>query len=126
MLQVIIHYQGCGKGVAKQYPIKKKSRSETSINLENIRLVGVHCHIGSQIFELQPYEDAVEVMLGLVKKIEEKHGYFIKEVDFGGGFGIYYSKGDKPRTTKEYCETIIKKVDEVCSRTGQDRPIITI
>lgn len=97
-----------------------------AINLENIRLVGLHCHIGSQIFELQPYEDAVEVMLGLIKKIEEKHGYFIKEVDFGGGFGIYYSKGDKPKTTKEYCEAIINKVDEVCTRTGQDRPMLTI
>ena len=97
-----------------------------AISLENIRLAGIHCHIGSQIFELQPYEDAVEVMLGLIKKIEEKHGYFIKEVDFGGGFGIYYSKGDKPKTTREYCETIINKVDEVCARTGQARPILTI
>lgn len=99
---------------------------EKAISLENIRLAGIHCHIGSQIFELQPYEDAVEVMLGLIKKIEEKHGYFIKEVDFGGGFGIYYSKGDKPKTTKEYCEAIINKVDEVCLRTGQVRPILTI
>lgn len=97
-----------------------------AISLENIHLAGIHCHIGSQIFELQPYEDAVEVMLGLVKKIEENHGYLIKEVDFGGGFGIYYSKGDKPRTTREYCETIINKVDEVCNRTGQERPILTI
>ena len=61
---------------------------EKAINLENINLAGIHCHIGSQIFELQPYEDAVEVMLDLVKKIQENHGYFIKEVDFGGGFGI--------------------------------------
>ena len=99
---------------------------EKAINLANIKLAGIHCHIGSQIFELEPYEDAVEVMLGLVKKIEENYGYFIKEVDFGGGFGIYYNKGDKPRTTKEYCETIINKVDEVCSRTGQERPILTI
>lgn len=97
-----------------------------AISLENIHLAGIHCHIGSQIFELQPYEDAVEVMLGLVKKIEKNHGYLIKEVDFGGGFGIYYSKGDKPRTTREYCETIINKVDEVCNRTGQERPILTI
>ena len=99
---------------------------EKAINLENINLVGIHCHIGSQIFELQPYEDAVEVMLDLVKKIQENHGYFIKEVDFGGGFCIYYNKGDKPRTTREYCETIINKVDEVCRRTGQERPILTI
>lgn len=99
---------------------------EKAIMLENINLAGIHCHIGSQIFELKPYEDAVEVMLGLIKKIEENYSYLIKEVDFGGGFGIYYSKGDKPRTTKEYCETIINKVDEVCMRTGQERPILTI
>lgn len=99
---------------------------EKAINLENINLAGVHCHIGSQIFELEPYEDAVEIMLGLIKKVEENMGYFIKEVDFGGGFGIYYSQEDKPRTTKEYCETIINKVDEVCARTGQKRPILTI
>ena len=97
-----------------------------AISLDNISLVGVHCHIGSQIFELKPYEDAVEIMLDLIKKVEEKVGYFIKEVDFGGGFGIYYSKGDKPRTTKEYCQTIINKVDEVCARTGQKRPTLTI
>lgn len=99
---------------------------EKAIKLENLNLIGLHCHIGSQIFELQPYEDAVEFMLSLVKKIEEKLGYLINEVDFGGGFGIYYNKGDKPRTTKEYCETIINKVDEVCARTGQARPILSI
>lgn len=97
-----------------------------AISLENINLVGVHCHIGSQIFDLEPYEDAVEFMLELIKKVEENLGYFIKEVDFGGGFGIYYSSEDEPRTTSEYCETIINKVDEVCKRTGQKRPILTI
>lgn len=99
---------------------------EKAISLDNINLAGVHCHIGSQIFELEPYEDAVEIMLSLIKKVEENMGYFIKEVDFGGGFGIYYSGEDKPRTTKEYCETIINKVDEVCTRTGQKKPILTI
>lgn len=97
-----------------------------AISLENINLMGIHCHIGSQIFELKPYEDAVEIMLGLAKKIEENLGYFLKEVDFGGGFGIYYTKGDKPRSTKEYCETIINKVDEVCLRTRQKRPSLII
>jgi diaminopimelate decarboxylase len=97
-----------------------------AINLENINLAGVHCHIGSQIFELEPYEDAVEVMLELVRNTKESIGYLIKEVDFGGGFGIYYTAEDKPKTTEEYCSTIINKVDEVCLRTGQERPIITI
>jgi diaminopimelate decarboxylase len=65
-------------------------------------------------------------MLELVRKTKDEFGYLIKEVDFGGGFGIYYTKEDEPRTTEEYCSTIINKVDEVCVRTGQERPILTI
>lgn len=42
-----------------------------SINLPNIELSGLHCHIGSQIFEIEPYEDAVEIMLGLIKKLNK-------------------------------------------------------
>ena len=97
-----------------------------AISLENINLAGIHCHIGSQIFDLEPYEDAVEIMFELIRKTKENFGYLIKEVDFGGGFGIYYTSQDEPRTTEEYCMTIINKVDEVCQRTGQERPILTI
>lgn len=97
-----------------------------AINLANINLAGIHCHIGSQIFDLEPYEDAVEIMLELVRTTKENLGYLIKEIDFGGGFGIYYTSQDEPRTTEEYCNTIINKVDEVCKRTGQERPILTI
>ncbi|MFT8348493.1 diaminopimelate decarboxylase [Clostridium saccharoperbutylacetonicum] len=97
-----------------------------AVSLENINLAGIHCHIGSQIFDLEPYEDAVEVMLELVRNTKENLGYLIKEVDFGGGFGIYYTEEDEPKTTEEYCNVIINKVDEVCARTGQERPILTI
>lgn len=97
-----------------------------AISLEHINLAGIHCHIGSQIFDLEPYEDAVEIMLELIRTTKEDIGYLIKEIDFGGGFGIYYTSQDEPRTTEEYCKTIINKVDEVCKRTGQERPILTI
>lgn len=97
-----------------------------AVSLENVNLAGIHCHIGSQIFDLEPYEDAVEIMLELVRNTKENLGYLIKEIDFGGGFGVYYTKEDEPRTTEEYCSTIINKVDEVCERTGQERPILTI
>lgn len=97
-----------------------------AITLANINLAGIHCHIGSQIFDLEPYEDAVEIMLELIRTTKEELGYLIKEIDFGGGFGIYYTSQDEPRTTEEYCSTIINKVDEVCKRTGQERPILTI
>lgn len=86
-----------------------------AIELPNIELAGLHCHIGSQILELKPYEDAAEIMMKFIKKIKDETNYEIQELDLGGGFGIHYSKGDKPKTIEEFCNTIINKVDE-CSK----------
>lgn len=99
---------------------------EKAISLENIRLIGIHCHIGSQTFGIEAYEEAVEVMFSLLKKVKENMDYLIKEVDFGGGFGIYYTREDKPLETSEYCKAIIDKCEEVCSRLNIERPILTI
>lgn len=97
-----------------------------AIKLENVNLRGLHCHIGSQIFEIEPYEEAAEVMIKLMKRIEDKTGYLIEELDLGGGFGIYYSKDDSPKETKEYCEAILNKVDNVCKEIGLKRPTLLI
>lgn len=97
-----------------------------AIKLENVNLRGLHCHIGSQIFEIEPYEEAAEVMIKLMKRIEDKTGYLIEELDLGGGFGIYYSKDDSPKETKEYCEAILNKVDNVCKEVGLKRPTLVI
>ena len=97
-----------------------------AIKLENVNLRGLHCHIGSQIFEIEPYEEAAEVMIKLMKRIEDKTGYLIEELDLGGGFGIYYSKDDSPKETKEYCEAILNKVDNVCKEIGLKRPTLVI
>lgn len=97
-----------------------------AIKLENVNLRGLHCHIGSQIFDIEPYEEASEVMIKLMKRIEDKTGYLIEELDLGGGFGIYYSKGDSPKETKEYCEAILNKVDNVCKEIGLKTPTLII
>ena len=97
-----------------------------AIKLENVNLRGLHCHIGSQIFEIEPYEEAAEVMIKLMKRIEDKTGYLIEELDLGGGFGIYYSKEDSPKETKEYCEAILNKVDNVCKEVDLKRPTLVI
>lgn len=97
-----------------------------AIKLENVNLRGLHCHIGSQIFEIEPYEEAAEVMIKLMKRIEDKTGYLIEELDLGGGFGIYYSKEDSPKETEEYCEAILNKVDNVCKEVGLKTPTLVI
>lgn len=97
-----------------------------AIELPNIELVGLHCHIGSQIFDIEPYEDAVEVMLKLISNIKEKLGYEIKELDLGGGFGIHYREGDKPKSIEDFCNSIINKAELVSKNFSINMPSLTI
>lgn len=99
---------------------------EQAINFKNLNLKGLHCHIGSQIFETKPYEDAIGIMMNFIKEIKEQTGYTINELDLGGGFGIYYTDDDKPKSIKEYCEVILRKVEEVCLNLNIEKPILTI
>ena len=97
-----------------------------AMELEYIELNGLHCHIGSQIFDLEPFEDTTEIMLNLINDIKETLGYEIKELDLGGGFGIYYTEGDKPKEIEEYCSVIINKADEICRNLNMNVPILSI
>lgn len=93
---------------------------------ENVELVGLHCHIGSQIFETEPYRDAVDVMLSLIKNIYEETGYMIKELDLGGGFGIYYKSGDLPQSTEKFCNIILEQCQKKCRELSMEPPVLTI
>ncbi|MDG6884631.1 Diaminopimelate decarboxylase [Clostridium perfringens] len=97
-----------------------------AMELEYIELNGLHCHIGSQIFDLEPFEDTTEIMLNLINDIKETLGYEIKELDLGGGFGIYYTEGDKAKEIEEYCSVIINKADEICRKLNMNVPILSI
>lgn len=97
-----------------------------ALSLDNINLVGLHCHIGSQIFETEPFKDAAEVMLKFINDIKQETGHIIEELDLGGGFGIYYSEGDMPKEIDDYCNVILDSVTKVCSNLGLKKPILTI
>lgn len=97
-----------------------------ALDLDNINLVGLHCHIGSQIFETEPFKDAVEVMIKYVYDIKQETGHYIEELDLGGGFGIYYSEGDSPKEIDEYCKAILDSVEKICNDLEIKKPILTI
>lgn len=97
-----------------------------AIELGNINFAGLHCHIGSQIFDIEPYEDAVEVMLNIVHSLEQETGYRMEEVDLGGGFGIYYKEGDTPKSIEEFSEAILNKANLVAEELNMDLPTLTI
>jgi len=87
------------------------------LNKKNLDFLGIHCHIGSQIFEIQPFIDAAECMLNFAAEIKEKYNYEISIVNLGGGFGIKYipeqESLDIDYGIKTLSEYIIKKCDEL-------------
>ncbi len=97
-----------------------------AVNCENLNLTGLHCHIGSQIFDIAPFEEAARVMLGFIAKIKNELGYEIKGLNLGGGFGIKYLNSDDPQPFEVYLERVSKVVNEECEKLNISRPFIYI
>ncbi len=92
--------------------------------LESLNLVGIHCHIGSQIFELEPFKLAAKVMLNFMADMKEKYGAHLTELDLGGGFGIKYTKKDKPLDYGAYIVAVSETVKGICEEKGLSLPKI--
>lgn len=86
------------------------------LSKDNLNLLGFHCHIGSQIFELEPFRMAVDVLIDFALRVKKETGCLIKEINFGGGFGITYTDEDAPLEPHEYLQAIINKLKERCER----------
>lgn len=97
-----------------------------AIELKNINLAGLHCHIGSQIFDIDPFVHAAEVMLGFIAKIKNELGFEVKQLNLGGGFGIKYTNSDNPAPFENYMEKVSVKVKEVCAKENISLPFIII
>jgi len=93
---------------------------------KNIDLKGVHCHIGSQIFESSPFVLAAEVMLQFIADIKKETGIEIEELNLGGGFGIHYSEEDAPLPYDQYMELVSSAVFQKCDELGLKVPFIFI
>ena len=79
--------------------------------LKNIEFKGLHCHIGSQIFEMKFFKDAVGVMVDFIAEIKNTLSVVVEDLDMGGGFGIYYSEEDTPSTIALYSENILNTLE---------------
>lgn len=67
-----------------------------------LRLVGAHCHVGSQVFALEAFTAAAEVMTGFLADIRTSHGIELAELNLGGGLGVVEEPGDDPPTLERY------------------------
>ncbi len=74
--------------------------------LKNLRIAGVHTHIGSPVLEIQPYVDAVTKMVALIDRLSEK-GHKIEWYDVGGGFGVNYEGPQQARPVTEHAKALV-------------------
>ncbi|MBQ4515306.1 MAG: diaminopimelate decarboxylase [Clostridia bacterium] len=83
---------------------------KTASEMQGINVVGIHCHIGSQIFDLKPFEQAADVMMTFMAKIKSELKIELSELNLGGGFGISYTESDTPIEYDKYMEAVSKIV----------------
>jgi diaminopimelate decarboxylase len=81
-----------------------------------LRLVGLHAHIGSQIFELEPYRDTVRIVLDFAAAMMERYGFRMAEFSPGGGWAIRYTQADEPPELEEIAETVVRTLREEAAR----------
>ena len=90
----------------------------------NIKFMGYHAHIGSQILSLDAYEETVEVLTDFIKQVEDELGCDVKELDVGGGLGIKYKSTDEPSGIEDFAGVIVGGIKRQAERHGIKTPKI--
>lgn len=92
--------------------------------LENIELCGFHSHIGSQIFEIEPFCDSADIMIKFIDDFKQRTGKMVKYLNLGGGFGVRYVESDPIINYEDNIRRIAEHIDSYCNENNLERPII--
>jgi len=93
------------------FPLSSGEEAVTqAMSAPNLNLVGLHFHIGSLIFRLEPYEEAIEHILDFAADMKHRHKFELKELNIGGGFAIQYTLDSPAPPISAYAEVITSKV----------------
>ena len=87
-----------------------------AIDAKGIYLAGLHCHVGSQIFDIEPFSDAADIMVRFIAQIKAEYGYEIDELNLGGGLGVRYTEYDRQIDYPAAIRDIAAVVTEYCAK----------
>lgn len=91
---------------------------------KNLYLCGFHCHVGSQIFESEPFCTAAEIMLGFIKSVKAETGFMAAALNLGGGFGVRYTEKDPVLDYKAKIKEVADVVNTLCENLAIPVPKI--
>ncbi|KRK48645.1 diaminopimelate decarboxylase [Secundilactobacillus kimchicus] len=99
---------------------------QTVLKNPRMNMIGIHAHIGSQIFELNGFQMAAEKLVQVASDWRDQYGYQPSVINVGGGFGIRYTQADDPIAPEAFVDAIIKTIKQSASDHGLDLPAIWI
>ena len=97
-----------------------------AMSAPNLNLVGLHFHLGSLIFEVEPYQEASEVVLSFAATMKQKYGFALRELNIGGGFAVQYTLDSPAPTISVYAEKIVSAVVNKCRELKLALPRLVI
>ncbi|MFF2504480.1 diaminopimelate decarboxylase [Streptomyces sp. NPDC058067] len=97
-----------------------------ALKLDGIELIGIHSHIGSQIFDMAGFEVAARRVVSLLAEVRDEHGIELPEIDLGGGLGIAYTSDDDPSEPHEIAKALNEIVTRECEAAGLRTPRISV
>ena len=92
----------------------------------NLKLHGLHAHIGSQIFETSVYGDEIEILVKEIARLDEKFGLKLDEINIGGGLGVKYTEADCPPSVHTVARIVINRLNECIKKYDIQPPALFI
>ncbi|MGW7412472.1 diaminopimelate decarboxylase [Streptomyces sp. NPDC054863] len=97
-----------------------------ALKLDGLELIGIHSHIGSQIFDMAGFEVSARRVVQLLAEVRDEHGVELPEIDLGGGLGIAYTSEDDPREPHDIAKALTEIVTRECESAKLRTPRISV
>ncbi len=110
-------------GVPSAY---REAAVASAMKAANLKLVGLHFHLGSLILETEPYPEAIRLTLDFAAAMKQKYGFELKELDVGGGFGIPYTLDTVAPPVSAFAEVITSAIRSKCRELKLSLPRLII
>ncbi|RKT19139.1 diaminopimelate decarboxylase [Streptomyces sp. 1114.5] len=126
------HHAAVRTGVGGQkfgFPIEGGDAADAIarvLDQPGLELAGLHCHLGSQITQVEPYLRAVDALAGLLAQVRDRHGVELPELDLGGGHGIKYLPDDEELDLAEFAVRVTDRLAVRCAETGLAVPRLVV
>ncbi len=97
-----------------------------AIESSNLALTGLHCHVGSQVFDAEGFKLAAERVLKLYRRVWEERGIALEYLDLGGGYGIAYTPDEEPLDVAAIASDLLREVRNVADELGIPAPTVVV